>query len=546
MKLNRIIPLFLVLRMRVGTALRSIMIITLLLMLMLSTSRSYMYAAREQEPVAVLWKFRAEDSISTGYIVWDIDGDGRKEVIFGSAQDHVYALNGEDGSVLWKLKIDVRRWLAMGDLDCDGKLEVVVPTLQGVYALNGEDGSILWRFPTWHGAFSPSLGDLDNDGRLEVIFGGLDGYVFALNGEDGSLLWKRFFDTWVGGSIALGDIDGDGRLEAIFGAFNGYVYAFNGEDGSPLWSFNTTKRWVGGSVSIGDVDCDSELEVVIATFGEYGNSSIFALNGVEGSPLWNFSFLFGADFSIPAIGDLNGDGVAEVVFGALNHNVYCLSGKNGSLLWKFQTWGDASSAPALGDVDGDGRLDVLITSYDGYLYALNGFNGGLLWCYWVDRTFKSPVLGDLDGDGDLEIVVGNNYGVLYALDVRNAGFRVYWQGGGGDVLFMRWNNQLFADRDGDFLSDYSEVYLGSDPLDPDTDGDGIIDGLEVYWGSDPGKASYTPSLWSFNCSYRPQEGGDICYMLVAVVSGSIVALCFVFRKKILRFFRRIRHLEQEL
>ena len=526
---------------------RSIVTITLILTLMLSTTnRNYAYVAQGRSPVTVIWKFQAKDMISVGYVVWDIDGDGKQEVVFGGAEDHIYALNGEDGSILWKLKADVRTLLAMGDLDCDGKPEIVAPTTHGVYALNGEDGSILWRFSTLRGTFAPSLGDLDNDGRLEVIFGGLSGYIFVLNGEDGSLLWERFFGTWVGGSIALGDIDDDGWLEAVFGAFNGYVYAFNGEDGSPLWSFNTTKRWVDASVSVGDVDGDDELEVIVAAFGEYKNSSIFALNGGDGSILWNFSFLFGADYSIPAIGDVNGDGVAEIIFGALDHNVYCISGKNGSLLWKFQTGHSPSNPLALGDVNGDDRLDVIITSYDGYLYALNGSDGRLLWRYWIGNSLNSPMLADLDGDGDLEIVVGDADGDLYALDVRNAGFRVYWQGGSGDVLFMRWNNQLFADRDGDFLSDYSEVYLGSDPLDPDTDGDGIIDGLEVYWGSDPGKASYTPSLWSFNCSYQPQEGGDICYMLVAVVSGSIVALCFVFRKKILRFFRRIRHLEQEL
>jgi len=488
-----------------------------------------------------MWKFQAEDMISSECVVWDIDGDNKQEVVFGSIRNYIYAINSEDASILWKFKVDARSWLAMGDLDCDGKPEIVAPTVRGAYALNGENGSILWHFRVQQGVFSPSLGDLDSDGKLEVIFGSLDGHVYALNGEDGSLLWKRFFNALVGASIALGDVDGDNRLEAVFGAFNGYVYTLNGEDGFLLWSFNTMKRWVGGSISIGDVDGDNRPDVVVAAFGEYNNSSIFALNGKYGFTLWEFSFLLGTDFSIPAIGDINGDGVAETVFGALNHNVYCLSGKDGSLLWKFQTGQVVSNPPALGDIDGDNKLDVLIASYDGYLYALNGSDGTLLWRYWIGKSLSSSILADLDGDGDLEIVVGNNYGVLYALDVRNAGFRVYWQSGSGDVLFMRWNNQLFADRDGDFLSDYSEVYLGSDPLNPDTDSDGYKDGFEVSHDTDPldpsdhPVSSNTASQNVFTLSIPTIYWVSLLVLSIAIVAF-LSTLIFVVRRRSSSYF----------
>jgi len=376
-----------------------------------------------------------------------------------------------------------------------------------------------------------------------VVWGG---YVCALNGEDGSLLWEKYFNTWIGASIALGDIDNDGKLEVVFGGFNGRIYALNGEDGSLLWRFNTGRRWVGGSVALADLDGDGGLDVVAGTFGDKENSSILALRGVNGSLLWRFGAALGPDFSM-AVGDLNGDGVVEIVFGAsfivddiYIATVYCLSGANGSLVWRFNEFVDASSTfPALGDINGDNRLDVIFVDYyGGYLYALNGMDGSLLFRYYINTSIHTAVLADLDCDRDLEIIVGNVYGDLYALDVAGSGFRVYWQGGSGDMLFMRQNNQFFADRDGDFLSDYSEVCLGSDPLDPDTDDDGILDGLEVYQGSDPGKAPYTPSLWSLNCSCSSESCDVWYYLLVSVPLGGIVIGALFFRRRLLGFIKR--------
>ena len=108
---------------------------------------------------------------------------------------------------------DVYSSPALGDIDGDGKLEVVVGSSDStVYALNGEDGSFLWSYTTGDYVYSsPALGDIDGDGKLEVVVGSHDNNVYALNGEDGSFLWS--YTT--GGSIytsspALGDIEAEG------------------------------------------------------------------------------------------------------------------------------------------------------------------------------------------------------------------------------------------------------------------------------------------------------------------------------------------------
>ena len=200
-------------------------------------------------------------------------------MVVGSWDNNVYALNGEDGSVLWSYTTGYLIYSsspALGDVDGDGKLEVVIGSDDNkIYALNGEDGSLLWSYATGREVeSSPALGDIDGDGKLEVVVGSNDSTVYALNGEDGSLLWPYTTGDWVESSPALGDIDGDGKLEVVVGSDDSSVYALNGEDGSVLWLY-TTGDAVLSSPALGDIDRDGKLEVVVGSFDEM----VYALNG---------------------------------------------------------------------------------------------------------------------------------------------------------------------------------------------------------------------------------------------------------------------------
>ena len=78
----------------------------------------------------------------------------------------------------------------LADINGDGKLEVIFGSCDNkVYALN-YDGSLLWSYTTGEWVYSsPAVADINNDGLLEVIIGSYDDKVYALN-YDGSLLWS--------------------------------------------------------------------------------------------------------------------------------------------------------------------------------------------------------------------------------------------------------------------------------------------------------------------------------------------------------------------
>lgn len=436
--------------------------------------------------VSTLWSFNTRRYMRSSPALGDVNSDGILEVIIGSGDHKVYALNGKDGSEVWSFTTGDNVWSspALGDVDGDGTLEVVIGSTDfKVYALNGEEGSEFWNFTTGGDVdSSPALGDVDGDGMLEVVVGSNDNKTYALNGEDGSELWNFSTGSGNGGvmnhpmfsSPALGDVDSDDMLEVIIGSNDGNVYALNGEDGSKLWNF-TTGDVVDSSPALGDVDGDGTLEVVI---GSWDNKT-YALNGEDGSELWNFT-TGGLVGNSPALGDVDSDGKLEVVIGSWDNKIYTLNGEDGSELWNFRADSFVFSSPALGDVDGDGTLEIVIGGIDESVYALNGEDGSQLWRFrTVSNVFSSPALGDVDGDGTLEIVIADDNGKVYALNPEPSGKRVYWNGLSGDTTFTRCKNQQYHDSDFDMLSNYSEVIYNTDPLDPDPDNDFLLDGNEI-------------------------------------------------------------------
>jgi len=168
------------------------------------------------------------------------------------------------------------------DKNDDGTIESINQTLESVNITGSV--SLLWRYYTLGDVdSSPTLGDIDGDGKLEVVVGSWDNYVYAINGEDGSLLWRYYTGYDVESSPALGDIDGDGKLEVVVGSRDNYVYALNGESGSLLWRYYTLGD-VDSSPALGDIDGDGDMDVVVGSNDNYvyaldssGKSSVYAL-----------------------------------------------------------------------------------------------------------------------------------------------------------------------------------------------------------------------------------------------------------------------------
>ncbi|MCJ7497979.1 MAG: T9SS type A sorting domain-containing protein, partial [candidate division Zixibacteria bacterium] len=98
---------------------------------------------------------------------------------------------------------------------------------------------------------------------------------------------------------------------------------------------------------------------------------------IEGNILSGFPVSVGDIRSGPALGDIDADGYLEIVFGGDN-KVYAYN-YNGALATNFpfiidrvEPAGAISSTPILGDLNGDGNVEIIFGLKDGLVFALQG------------------------------------------------------------------------------------------------------------------------------------------------------------------------------
>jgi subtilisin family serine protease len=113
----------------------------------------------------------------------------------------------------------------------------------------------------------------------------------------------------------------------------------------------------------------------------------------------------------PAVGDLTGDGVPEVIAATNGGRVFVWS-SNGTPIapWPLTKSGTALDVAAA-DVNGDGRDEIVVTGWSGVIDVI-GVNGVSLpgWPRVLSGTaLLPPVIGDVGGDGTREILVAGNY-----------------------------------------------------------------------------------------------------------------------------------------
>ncbi|MEQ8383078.1 MAG: hypothetical protein RH949_12010 [Coleofasciculus sp. A1-SPW-01] len=371
-------------------------------------------------------------------------------------------------------------------------------------------------------------------GKTYIVFGQSEAFdttlnLSQLNGKNGFVINGIDAGDYSGGSVSgAGDINGDGIDDLIIGAQNadpngntnagetyivfghsdGFDAAFNlsqlnGSNGFVINGIDAFDR-LGRSVSVaGDINGDGIDDLIISAHNADPNGKIYIVFGKEGSfdAAFNLSQLNGSngfvingidagDFiggSVSGAGDINGDGIDDLIIGAP------LADPNG--------------------ISGAGETYVVFGNSEGFdapfnLSQLNGRNGFVINGIDAGDFIGGSVsgAGDINGDGIDDLIIGaaragENSGETYVVFGSSEGFDAdinpsELDGNNGFVL-----NGIDGDYSGGSFSGAGDI-----------NGDGIDDLIIGAIGADPNGNSGAGATYvvfgsseGFDASINPSE-----------------------------------------
>ncbi|MFH1540452.1 MAG: FG-GAP-like repeat-containing protein [Elusimicrobiota bacterium] len=280
--------------------------------------------------------------------------------------------------------------------------------------------------PPYDISSSPCIGDLNNDSINDIAFLNSSGSLFAWDGLKEKLLWKPMEIPNSGiGSPAIADVNNDGVNDIICLSNTSMVYVIDGQTGGIVF-----RDVLGGTISelsptIADLNLDGKSDIVVCA--EEGMVYFIYSAGFSSEVEKITDFIEGPIYSSPIV--IATEKISPIVVVCSNNSkVFLIDGKTRDkrtvdLVEKTKKAHLIASAPGIGDLDGDGMPEIIVQSnMPQYVSAIDINRSEVNWTYFVEpippaglKHTSSPVIIDIDNDGLLDVVVFSANGMVYAL-----------------------------------------------------------------------------------------------------------------------------------
>jgi len=348
----------------------------------------------------------------TAIVAADINGDNRLDLLvsFGGPGGMQALLGNGDGTFqiannyvtsAWAF------WIAIGDVNGDGKPDALVATTAGVSVFLGNGNGTFqaaqnYEIPSFDGARSIAIGDVNRDGKLDLVVGFecIPGFPDCNHGSGATVLFGdgkgaftpsgAFFFSG-GDSVTLADLDHDGKLDLISDSQqNGgnVVVNFGIGDGT----FQNARifdsgGFDGGTITVADLDGDGNLDIVAANNcvnNDCSKSNVgILLSGGGFRKAQTYGHPGGLIPQQVAVADINADDIPDLVVANFCDDVDCFFGSVGILqgvgAGKFVRSQHYSSgcltgnfsSVAVGDANRDGTPDIFLICDEGVSVLLS-------------------------------------------------------------------------------------------------------------------------------------------------------------------------------
>jgi gliding motility-associated-like protein len=294
--------------------------------------------------------------------IGDLDGDGKPDLAvsnYGSLTISVLHNTSTSGSIntsSFAAKLDFSTGqepfgVSIGDVDGDGKSEMVVSNIgnntisifrntSSVGSIDASSFAARQNFAVNDVPNGTAIGDLDGDGKPDIVVAHYGSNptvsVFRNISSSGSINLSAKVDFALGSgpqTVVIGDIDGDGKPDlatANQNSNNISVLRNTATSGSIDASSFAAKVDFGTNASpqtiaIGDLDGDGKPDLATVS---YNSNTVSILRNTASSGIINASSFAskvdyptgGSPFGV-AIGDLDGDGMADIAVGSATVSV---------------------------------------------------------------------------------------------------------------------------------------------------------------------------------------------------------------------------------
>jgi len=293
------------------------------------------------------------EKILKGVAIYDMDSNGRDDIIVATENDKVVAIVYDNGTINNLFYSDDKFKSAPTVIDINNEILIVVGDDGGhLYGIN-INGSLEFDLIT-NDNISSEVGLIEYNNQLAIFIGSEDGLLYAIDSNGNNLEnWPQDIGGKVNSSPVFADVDNNGEPEVITATEEGLLVIYH-LDGTPYQNYPISMG-SGGFVSsptIIDIDNDNDFEIIVGTtenlsvfdIKQESSSDNYYWNNYRGDNHNTGSYVYQSNGTI---GDLNGDGIIDVLDLVTTINII------------MDLVDPTSMQQFAGDINSDGIIDIL-------------------------------------------------------------------------------------------------------------------------------------------------------------------------------------------